>query len=259
MKRDEWTLAAGMRPPAISVGMILFTPGYKRGPLYLLVRRRNSVGFMDLIRGKYRVDHIEHIARLVDVMTLEEKRAIVSWSFERLWRWAWGPSGDAKCNSGERATGENSLSALRRGFSVDGHLWTIGEIVERSDTAWVEPEWEFPKGHKNAYERDCDCARRECCEETGLPPSAFSALENTHPLEEVFTGSNLRSYKYKYFLGYVPHAGYSLQNFQRSEIGAAAWFSKDECLQAIRPYHQERRSLIEDVDDAIQHVRLFSV
>jgi 8-oxo-dGTP pyrophosphatase MutT (NUDIX family) len=259
MRRDEWSLGTGMRPPAISLGMILFTPGDERGPLYLVVRRRNTVGFMDIIRGKYRVDHMEHLARLVDVMTLEEKEAVATWPFDRLWSWAWGPDGETKGHGGERVAGNIALDALRRGISVDGRLWTIRTIVDSSSTAWTEPEWEFPKGHKNAYERDTECARRECCEETGLPPSAFSALANVHPLEEIFTGSNLRSYKYKYFLGYVPDASYSLQNFQRTEIGAVAWLCKDECLQAIRPYHQERQSLIEDLDDAIRHVRLFSV
>jgi len=241
-----------MRPPAVSIGIVPFS---RRGERleFLMVRRRNTVGFMDLVRGKYEPEHPEHVARLVDVMTMDEKEAIASWDFAALWEKAWG-----RGYQGDTVPGHTSLAALRRGVSVRGTLVTIAGLIAGSPTTWTEPEWEFPKGRKHALEKDSECASRECAEETGLPPSAFEMVSNAVPLEEVFTGSNLRSYKYKYYLAYVANTTYPLDSFQRSEIGAVAWMTPEDCVTAVRPYHAERRELITDLAATIQRLRLFS-
>ena len=219
-----------------------------------MVRRRNTVGFMDMVRGKYELEHPEHIARLVDVMTLDEKEAVVSWEFVALWEKAWG----REYQGAAAPSASASLAALRRGVSVRGSLVTIAGLVASSPTAWTEPEWEFPKGRKHALEKDSECARRECAEETGMPHSAFEMVSNVAPIEEVFTGSNLRSYKYKYYLAYVANTTHSLDQYQRSEIGAVRWMTPEECEAAVRPYHTERRELIVDVAATIGRLRLFS-
>jgi hypothetical protein len=43
-------------------------------------------------------------------------------------------------------------------------------------------------------------ALREFQEETGIHPSKLRVIDNISPLEEIFTGSNYKSYCHKYFL-----------------------------------------------------------
>ena len=62
---------------------------------------------------------------------------------------------------------------------------------------WDEPEWGFPKGRRNYKEKDLECALREFEEETGIQKSSLTIIKNLNPFEEIFTGSNLKSYKHK--------------------------------------------------------------
>ena len=77
------------------------------------------------------------------------------------------------------------------------------DLVNNSSTSWTETEWEFPKGRRNYKEKDLECALREFEEETGILSSKLSVIENVLPFEEIFIGSNHKSYKHKYFLAYA--------------------------------------------------------
>ena len=68
---------------------------------------------------------------------------------------------------------------------------------------WGEPEWGFPKGRRNYHEKDISCALREFEEETGYKRTDLSIMQNIQPVEEIFTGSNYKSYKHKYFIAYM--------------------------------------------------------
>ena len=52
-------------------------------------------------------------------------------------------------------------------------------------------------------EKDYDCAIREFIEETGFNISKLKNIQNILPFEEIFTGSNYKSYKHKYFVSYI--------------------------------------------------------
>ena len=98
-------------------------------------------------------------------------------------------------------------------------------------TKWSETEWEFPKGRRNFKEKDLDCALREFEEETGLPKKNIKVIENLIPFEEMFLGSNHKSYKHKYFVGYVENTEDNLNNYQPSEVSKIEWKTLDECLK----------------------------
>jgi len=259
MKQDGWVVAHGLRNPVQSVGIIPFTVCPTRGLCLLMVRRKVTVGFMDFVRGKYGVANLHRLKRLIDTMTNEEKQHILSKSYEDLWQIAWGEN---HCSGGHRLEADQGallLETIRRGVSVDGVVQTLDSLVAESPTSWIEQEWEFPKGRKNFQEKDLDCAFRETSEETGLPTTMFNVIRNTVPLEEVFIGSNLKSYKYKFYLANVKDPDCDLSNFQRTEISQARWMTADESLAAIRPYHGERLNLVRRVFSLLPTMQLFHV
>ena len=46
--------------------------------------------------------------------------------------------------------------------------------------------------------------------------------------------------------------------FQQSEISELQWITAKECIQLIRPYHAEKRELIQDVNEFImQSISMF--
>ena len=63
----------------------------------------------------------------------------------------------------------------------------------------------FPKGRRNPYESDYDCALREFSEETGYSSKGLQNVRNVVPFEETFTGSNYNSYKHRYFLMFMDY------------------------------------------------------
>ena len=77
--------------------------------------------------------------------------------------------------------------------------YNLQSIINEIDCNWIEPEWGFPKGRHNYQEKDLLCAFREFEEETGYSRTSLNLIQNISPFEEIFTGSNYKSYKHKYF------------------------------------------------------------
>jgi len=58
--------------PITSYGMIVFRSS-ENGIQYLMIRRKNSFGYIDFIRGKYIANNLEHLEILFNEMSIEEK------------------------------------------------------------------------------------------------------------------------------------------------------------------------------------------
>jgi|TARA_B110000285_G_C15128003_1_gene621575 8-oxo-dGTP pyrophosphatase MutT (NUDIX family) len=133
----------------------------------------------------------------------------------------------------------------------------LKQLIKNSVTSWTECEWGFPKGRRNAREKDFDCAIREFEEETGYKQTNIQLIENVVPYEEVFVGSNYKTYKHKY---YIARANYVLTEdetlFQKSEVSKLQWKSYDECLLCIRPYNIEKKKMLFNVNKCITHFKL---
>ena len=255
--------------PITSYGIILFrsTP---KGLQFLMIRRKDSFGYIDFIRGKYLSHNIEHIQNIVNEMSSQEKCRLKNESFENLWNLMWGETTNIQYKSEEFASCKK-MDSLKNGIFIDGEKITLNDIIENSNTKWEETEWEFPKGRRNYQEKDIECALREFEEETGIPQQNICIIENVLPFEEIFIGTNYKSYKHKYFLAYVNNDNNNnnnnnclsdnneiLNNFQKTEVSKIEWKSIDECLQSIRPYSLEKKKLITNIYKVLEEYRLYS-
>ena len=142
---------------------------------------------------------------------------------------------------------------------INSKTFNLSGILENSKTNWKETEWEFPKGRRNAQEKDIDCALREFEEETGYAKESIYIIENIMPFEEIYIGSNYRSYKHKYFLAYMnsPIMDEDMNNFQKSEVSKLEWKSYSDCLDSIRPYNLEKKKIIVNIYNMLQEYRLY--
>jgi 8-oxo-dGTP pyrophosphatase MutT (NUDIX family) len=129
-------------------------------------------------------------------------------------------------------------------------------MVKRSNTRWEETEWEFPKGRRNYQEKDLDCALREFEEETGLSKDNIILIENVLSFEETFVGTNHKSYKHKYFLGYFK-GDFNEENYQKTEVSKLEWKSIENCLRSIRHYNLEKKQIILNVNKVLQEYSLY--
>ena len=257
MRGNCWIMGHGIRSPILSVGMIPFSLSADGNLRYLMVRRKSTVGFMDFVRGKFDVTNMRRLQTLIDTMTVSEKEDILTRTHQELWKQAWGEGHETCSYRFETEHACSLFNSLSRGVSVNGIIIDLKHLVRNSITSWIEPDWEFPKGRKNFQEKDIDCAYREVSEETGLPRCQFHVIENIVPLEETFIGSNMKTYKYKYFLANVFDMSGDLSNYQISEIGDVRWFTYQEAINAIRPYHGERKKTLTDTKSILESLRLF--
>ena len=246
--------------PITSYGIIVFM--YSGTDIeYLMIRRKNSFGFIDFIRGKYTTNNLEHLKVLFNEMSLEEKELIRNNNFDTLWKKMWGIQETKHQHKfkGEEYISQKKFETLKMGLPIGENdtIVTLDNLIDNSTTKWLETEWEFPKGRRNYQEKDLDCALREFEEETGYSKRDIKIIENVLPFEEMFLGSNHKAYKHKYFLGNTENNNNNLNNFQQTEVSKIEWKTLEECLESIRPYNLEKKQLIININKILQEYRLY--
>ena len=240
--------------PITSYGIITFRSSIE-GLQFLMIRRKDSFGYIDFVRGKYSPYNLIQLITMVDEMSLDEKKRILTLPFEQLWTEMWGNT-NIQFKSEEIAS-KKKFDTLKESVIIDDVKYTLEDIVNLSKTKWRETEWEFPKGRRNQKEKDLDCALREFEEETGIPKESITIIENVIPFEETFIGSNHKSYKHKYFLAYMNNSSDELNKFQITEVSKLEWKTIDNCLESIRPYNLEKKELITNINKVLQEYRLY--
>jgi 8-oxo-dGTP pyrophosphatase MutT (NUDIX family) len=242
--------------PITSYGIILFR-STSNGLQYLMIRRKDSFGYIDFIRGKYVQNNLEHLKSIFNEMSVVEKEAIRTSTFDALWTKMWGITTMTSQYKSEEIASQKKFEMLKTGLQINDELVSIDTLISESTTNWCETEWEFPKGRRNFLEKDLECALREFEEETGYSRGKVKVIENLMPFEEIFIGSNHKSYKHKYFLAFTDDNNDILEGYQASEVSKLEWKTLAECLDAIRPYNLEKKQLILNINKVLQEYRLY--
>ena len=240
-----------------SYGIIVCRPSLN-GLQFLMLRRKDSFGYIDFIRGKYSPYNIYQLQNIVNEMSNSEKQKILTKTFEELWKNMWGETTNVTQFKSEETTSSKKMETIKNGIIVNDTIVTLKDLVQKSSSNWEETEWEFPKGRRNHKEKDLECALREFEEETGISKTKITIVENVLPFEEIYIGTNHKSYKHKYFLAYSNDTKDFLNNFQVTEVSKLEWKTIDQCLESIRPYNLEKRKLITNINKVLQEYRLYS-
>lgn len=242
--------------PITSIGVIAFT--YINGERnYLMIRRRDTLGFVDFMRGKYNVNNKKYLINIVNEMTITEKERIKQNSFEELWDSLWGDNISVKYMN-EKVASNSKYDFLKNGITNDNENYNLDDIISCSNTSWEEQEWGFPKGRRNYKETDLMTGMREFCEETGINKRNVHIIKNLAPFEEIFTGSNYKSYKHKYYLAEIRN-DLCLKNFEESEVSDVRLFNLDDCKAHIRDYNQEKLNLIQHIDKILNNYKIINL
>ena len=238
------------KKPISSIGIIAFRKSqkYENKFEYLMICRKDSLGYVDFMRGKYPLHSEFYIQNIIDEMTNNEKQDLLKYNFKTLWNNLWGNFVGCQYRGEEKVSSEK-FQKMKLGGS-------LSDLIDNSKTSWESPEWGFPKGRSNHQENDLACALREFQEETGYIKDQLDIIHNLMPFEEIFTGSNMKSYKHKYFIAYMEPDKKSINNFQLSEVSKVGWFTLEESLEMIRPYNLEKRQVIQNIDNVLHKYRL---
>ena len=70
----------------------------------------------------------------------------------------------------------------------------------------------------------------------------------------MFTGSNAKSYKHKYYLCKLEMNDTLYEdNYQKTEIGDMKWADYEECLKLIRKYNYEKKNLLKQINNLLNN------
>ncbi len=223
---------------------------------FLMIQRRNSYGFVEIIRGKYKTNDLSYLRTIIAETTKVEQDALLSQPFEMLWKNMWGIE-----NKNYKHDFEMSRDKFHRIMAgvEDSHTKqriTLAQLIQENKSSWPTPEWGFPKGKPNLHETTLETAEREFCEETGLAPGDFHVFENIYPFQENFYGTNQTQYKHVYYLAYMMPSVAVRMNHEDAvmarEIGDIAWFSYSDALAHIRDYNNEKKELLLQVHKVLR-------
>jgi len=242
--------------PIISLGIIAFTLDDSGEYKFLMIRRKDTLGFMDFMRGKYSIYNKEYIINLLNEMTTSEKNRLLENDFQTLWKELWCET--ASCYKSEESSSKDKFIALSSGIMTSSETYTLADLVTKSlkTTQWGEPEWGFPKGRRNYNEKDLECAFREFTEETGYDSKNLKNIENLQQYEEIFMGSNHKAYKHNYFLMRLYDSEIERKGYDKSEVSKVELKTYYEALACIRPYNLEKKRILQDVYKCLTHYKL---
>jgi 8-oxo-dGTP pyrophosphatase MutT (NUDIX family) len=210
---------------------------------YLMIQRRDSLGFIEIIRGKYKLTDTDYIQYHINTMTVEEHKKILTEDFDSLWNKLWGaPKEQSQTYKNDKEAAKEKFEALRNGVP------SLESMIKNVEKQWVSPEWGFPKGRRDPRESELQCALRELREETGINEKDVIFIRNLESLSETFFGSNHIHYCHKYYIFMYnsnKELSYDTNNFHMvQEIGDLGWFTLDECLEKIRPENIEKKEVL---------------
>jgi len=239
--------------PITSIGVISFR--INNGTIeYLMIRRKDTLGFIDFIRGKYSTSNKEYIMNMIKQMTMDEKQQLISNSFDEIWTSIWGSSHISNQYKAEENVSKIKFNQLKNGLYYKTQLYTLTDLVNESVKFdnWDEPEWGFPKGRRNMNETDLNCALREFSEETGFKINHLKLIDNIYPFEENFTGSNYKSYKHRYFITYMDFKDTTnMNNYEVTEVSKMEWKTYENCMSSIRNYNLEKQNMLTKIHNML--------
>lgn len=239
--------------PIMSFGIICYRITNKQVQ-YLMIQRKDSLSFMEFIRGKYSIYDFDYIKQLVTSMTLNERNILVSKRFDEIWNYAWYQNNASSI----KHTAEYIESKHKYEYVKENSI-LLNIIRAETEKTEHEQEWGFPKGRRKVKENDKDCAVREFCEETRLHKDDIEIMNDILPFEEIFFGTNNVLYKHTYYIAKIkdPYAKLKVDENcleQVREVRALNWFHYDDVINHIKIHNIERRHIISKTDKIIKEI-----
>lgn len=235
------------RSPIISYGIIVYRIRNSQFE-YLLLQRRDTVAYIDFLRGKYDLEYEDTFKILLEEMTNEERNRLITFDFDTLWETLW--------INKKSKTFLNEFDEAKKKFeNLDIH----NMVLNTSHSKWDSPEWGYAKGRRSNNEKHLDCALREFSEETGYNLHELDIKKNVY-LHELYFGSNSIAYKHEYYLAEIKsdREPFIDKNniLQSGEIQQLKWVPFKTAINMFREYHSTKRNVLYRVRDILERNRV---
>lgn len=201
----------------------------------LLVERKDTIAFINLIQGNYPVNKKDVIVeQCVADLTCEERFKILNFTWDELWA----------------IVGSKRKNKIACFFKFK--KLKINEFFQRIPCMYTEADYTMPKGRLKPGETTIQCAVREFSEETGYDEQEIDVTYNYPFFVEDFVGTDDKRYRNVFYIAsinekakikFTPSDNY----LQRKEVRNVGWFSLLECMDLLRD-NKKKRILIDCFD-----------
>lgn len=220
--------------PITSYGVLLLTD-IETVPKIVMIQRKDSLCYIEIIRGKYDIYNTKKLKLLLDRISQDELENIKNVDFDILWKHLWLID-DIKETKYMKEY--NSSKSLYQMLKCDIE---INEYLKNKKSDYEMSEWEFPKGKKNKNEKNYECAMRELEEETNIKSTDYELIENILPIIENFTGENDINYRNIYYIGICKNTENIRidkdNTHQKNEIRNVSIVTKETAKSLLRKYN----------------------
>lgn len=238
--------------PIMSFGLICYKLDDNNELKFLMLQRKDSLSFMEFIRGKYEIYDHNYIKSLLSNMTINERNMILKNNFDMIWNYLWYQN-----NNNIKITKEYLESKQKYEILVPSNFFQ--NYIKTISTIFNEQEWGFPKGRRKLKEYDIECAIREFYEETRIKRDDIHIYSNIEPFEEIFFGTNNVLYKHSYYIAKLTNNNItaSVDNKcleQIREVRSLKWFNFNEVISHIKKYNVERIELFKCINEKVKKI-----
>ena len=122
------------KKPITSFGILCYRRNLKNTIEYLLVQRKDTLGYVDFLRGKFSETNNFQLINIISEMTEEEKINIQTKTYKELWSKLWN-----NVLESYELKNEEKFNYIKKNKI---YLFT-------TESPWKEPVWGFPKGRRN--------------------------------------------------------------------------------------------------------------
>jgi ADP-ribose pyrophosphatase YjhB (NUDIX family) len=206
---------------------------YDENIKFLLVKRRNSLNYIDFMRGKYNIDDLKSIINMASYMSKEEIELLKNNKFDTLWHNLWL----------KNAYKKKYLNEMKKSNEMFDYLKSIN-FFDNLNSEYSCTEWEIPKGGKKQNETYINCAIRELEEETLLNKTNYKIIKCVDPIHDIFTGTDKKEYRHIFYTGLLTNNNIEDYNHSNNEIDCIKWCSWSEINNIIRPYNNSKIKIL---------------
>lgn len=228
----------------ISYGIILIKKKDNKNKI-LMINRKDSLCYIDFIRGKYKLNDKIYIYKLFSRMSEMEIKNIKTQEFPKLWKTLWNIKNNNFYIKQDYIRSYNKFNKVKLKYNFD------------NIKGYNNSEWEIPKGKKHKNELNKVTACRELEEETNIKSVDYKLIQNIVPLTEIFVGENNIIYKNIYYFGICLNSSNIFINSknqdQINEIKDVKFFTKTEAINKIRDYNTTKKDIILNIFDVIDN------
>jgi len=202
-------------------------------PEILLCRRRITYEFNEFVFGKYRMNEMSKVAKLLQGMTVQEKLDIMTLNFRHIWWRA-----DLQFPEQMKPQQHSFYTACQRKFEANflrDNGRKLIELIQNSESQ--ELLWEIPKGRMDKDENPLNTAMRETREESGVHPEEYSILFDISPNSYVIEAYNISYHMHFYISTYNGiEVNNQFKHRHVKEIDSVRWWTLSELQKSDTEY-----------------------